>query len=598
MTFAALQAAWAEWLIEALVATGVRRAVVSPGSRSTPLVLALARAEAEGAIQVRVVVDERAAAFVALGQGRSTGRPSLLVCTSGTAGAHYLPALIEAAEARVPMLALTADRPPELQARGAPQTIDQSDLYGRHVRHSFRADTATADPRAVDGLLRTAQLAVHATRWPDPGPVHLNVPFRKPLEPDGGTHPEVEGLSRRVGESLEAGWAAPDLPVVTPSGVTLDAVVGRMRAAGRGLIVLGPCAPHAAASGDTVAALAAATGFPVLAEATSQHRFGERGYGAALDVSEPAFGSAIFRRRGAPEFVLQVGAAPTGRALGTWIATSGVERVVLTRHGVPEAFNQAARLVIGDLEPTLRGLADRVRAAGPPPADAPWVDALEAVAARARQLAMAAADAGSQGEAVRLAVEALPRGGCLVLGNSMPVRDVDLYLPASPLGIRVLSQRGAAGIDGLIAGAAGAAGASGRPTVLLLGDVSFQHDVGGLAAAAELETPLAIVTIRNGGGRLFELLPVNALPGLRQTFERFFLTPPAVDAVRAAEAFGLGALRVEGAEALGHALSTALAGPGATVVEAVVDPGGGETVRRVTADLDAWLDGPEGCFPS
>lgn len=598
MSFAALQAAWAQWLIDGLVAVGVRRAVVSPGSRSTPLVLALARAEADGEIEVRVVVDERAAAFVALGQARATGWPSLLVCTSGTAGAHYLPAFIEASEARIPMLALTADRPPELQDRGASQTTDQSDFYGRHVRCRFDLGVATAEPRAVDGLVRTAQLAVHAARWPDPGPVHLNAPFRKPLEPDGGTHPAVEALSRRVTGLLQAGFTAPDIPVATASGATLDAVATRLRAASRGLIVLGPSAPHAAPSGEAVAALAAATGFPILAEATSQHRFGDRAHDVALDVSEPLFGSATFRERGTPEIVLQVGAAPTGRALGTWISTSGVERIVLARHGVPEAFNQAARLVIGDLEPALRGLADHVRDGGPPPVDAKWLEAVGMTAGRARRLAVDAACAGSQGEVVRLAVEALPAGGTLMLGNSMPVRDVDLYLPASARGIDVLSQRGVAGIDGLIAGAAGAAAASGRPMLLLLGDVSFQHDVGGLAPAAELETPLAIVTIRNGGGRLFELLPVHELAGVSDMFERFFLTPPTVDAVGAAEAFGVRALRAEGAAALNRALSTALTGPGATVVEAVVRPGEAEAVRRITADLDAWLAGPEGCFPS
>lgn len=597
MSFAALQAAWAEWLIEGLVAAGVRRAVVSPGSRSTPLVLALARAEARGEVDVRVVVDERAAAFVALGQGRVTGRPSLLVCTSGTAGAHYLPALIEAGEARVPLLALTADRPPELQARGASQTIDQSDFYGRHVRRTFGLGMATEDPRAVDGLVRSAQLAVHATRWPDPGPVHLNAPFRKPLEPDGGTHPAVEQLSRRV-DGLRSSLAGPDLPEAIPAEATLSLVADRLRASRRGLIVLGPCAPHAAPSSEAVQTLASATGFPVLAEATSQHRFGDSVQAPTLDVSEPVFGSAVFRDRGAPQVVVQVGSAPTGRQLGRWISTSGVERVVLARHGVPEAFNQASRIVIGDLEPSLRGLAGQVRSSGAPGADRSWVEAVETVAARARRLASDAATSGSQGEAVRLAVEALPEGGLLILGNSMPVRDVDLYLPARARGIGVLSQRGVAGIDGLIAGAAGAAGAAGRPALLLLGDVSFQHDVGGLAAAAELETPLVILTVRNGGGRLFELLPVHALPGVGETFDRFFLTPPVVDAIRAAEAFGVPAVRAAGAEQLRDALTASLARSGATVIEAVVQPGAAGILGRITADLDDWLAGPEGCLPS
>lgn len=591
MSFAALQAAWAEWLVEGLIAAGVRHAVVSPGSRSTPLVLALVHAETAGKLEVQVVIDERAAAFVALGQARATGRPGLLVCTSGTAGAHYLPALVEASEARIPLLALTADRPPELQGRGASQTVDQVRFYGHHVRRSFDVGTATPEARAVDGLLRTAVLAVHATRWPDPGPVHLNASFRKPLEPDGGAHPAVAELSERVAATLRAGLATPALPAAVPDGEALDGVAARLRASGRGLIVLGPATPHAAAPVEAVAALAEATGFPVLAEATGQHRFAAGRHDASFDVSEPAFGAPAFRERWAPELVLQIGAAPTGRALGQWIATSGVERIVLARHGVPEAFNQASRIVLGDLGPALLGTAERVRTAGPPPVDAAWRDEIAAVAARSRELAAAAAGPGSQGEAVRVAVEAVPEGGWLMVGNSMPVRDVDLYVPASDRKIGVLSQRGAAGIDGLIAGAAGAASASGRPTVLLLGDVSFQHDVGGLAAAAQVETPLAVVTLSNGGGRLFELLPVRRLPGVEATFERFFLTRPGLDATAAAAAFGVRASRVEGAGELRDALSEALAAPGASVIEAVVQPDGADAVRKTADELDAWLRG-------
>ncbi|HSM09598.1 MAG TPA: 2-succinyl-5-enolpyruvyl-6-hydroxy-3-cyclohexene-1-carboxylic-acid synthase, partial [Gemmatimonadota bacterium] len=480
MSFAALQAAWAEWLLDGLIAAGIERAVVSPGSRSTPLVLAISRAEAAGRLDATVVVDERAAAFVALGQARVTNRPSLLVCTSGSAGAHYLPAFVEAAESRVPMLAVTADRPPELRGRGASQTIEQPGMYGHFVRRSFEVGPAEADPRAVAGLLRTGVLAVHATRWPDPGPVHVNAAFRKPLEPDGGRHPEVDDLARQVADILSGGLAAPDEPGVVASSDSLDAVAERLLSAERGLLLLGPCGPASAPSPDVVSSLARLTGFPVLAEATSQHRFAPIRHAPALDVSEPLFASPRFLQRAAPDFVLQVGGAPTGRALGRWIAESGVERVVLARHGVPEAFNQASRIVVGDLEPTLRGLVERLRrvAGSSERAAGEWPADLARIIDRARALAdEAAGRARSQGEAVRAAVDAIPRGGVLVVGNSMPVRDVDLYAPAGDRDITVLAQRGAAGIDGLIAGAAGSAAASGRPTLLLLGDVSFQHDV-------------------------------------------------------------------------------------------------------------------------
>jgi 2-succinyl-5-enolpyruvyl-6-hydroxy-3-cyclohexene-1-carboxylate synthase len=592
MSFAALQSAWAAWLLDGLIAAGVRHAVVSPGSRSTPLVLAIGRAEAAGRLDATVIVDERAAGFFALGQARATNRPSLLVCTSGSAGAHYLPAFVEAAESRVPMLAVTADRPPELRGRGASQTIEQPGMYGHFVRRSFEIGPAEAEPRAVAGLLRTGLLAVHATRWPDPGPVHVNAAFRKPLEPDGGRHPGVEGLARQVADTLRGGLAAPDQPGVVPSSGTLDAVAERLSSAGRGLFLLGPCGPHSAPSPEVVSELAALTGFPVLPEATSQHRFGPIHHVGALDVAEPMFGSARFIERAAPDFVLQVGGAPTGRALGTWIADSGVERIVIARHGVPEAFNQASRVVIGDLEPTLRGLVDRLREAkgSAGRAAGEWSAELAGVADRARALADEAAGlAGSQGEAVRAAVDAIPRGGVLVVGNSMPVRDVDLYAPAGDRDITVLAQRGAAGIDGLIAGAAGSAAASGRPTLLLLGDVSFQHDVGGLAAAAAVATPLAIVVIGNGGGRLFELLPVHGVPEGAAMFERFFLTPPQVSVSAAAGAFGVRSTVASGRSEIQEAIRACLAGAGAAVIDVPVAADAAQVSRRLADALDAWL---------
>lgn len=593
MSFAALQAAWAEWLLDGLLAAGIERAVVSPGSRSTPLVLAIGRAEAAGRLDVTVVVDERAAAFFALGQARVTNRPSLLVCTSGSAGAHYLPAFVEAAESRVPMLAVTADRPPELRGRGASQTIDQPGMYGHFVRRSFEIGPAEADPRAVAGLLRTGLLAVHATRWPDPGPVHVNAAFRKPLEPDGGRHPKVDGLARQVAGTLRSGLAAPDVPGVVPSSDTLDAVAERLQRAERGLLLLGPCGPASAPSVDVVSNLSRLTGFPVLAEATSQHRFAPIHHAPALDVSEPLFASPGFLQRAAPEFVLQVGGAPTGRALGRWIADSGVERVVLARHGVPEAFNQASRIVVGDLEPTLRGLVERLRrAAGSSErAAGDWPADLARIADRARALAdEAAGRAGSQGEAVRAAVDAIPRGGVLVIGNSMPVRDVDLYVPAGDRDITVLAQRGAAGIDGLIAGAAGSAAASGRPTLLLLGDVSFQHDLGGLAAAAAVATPLAVVVIGNGGGRLFELLPVHGLPEAGPVFERFFLTPPVVDVGSAAGAFGIRSSVATGRREIREAIRDCFDGTGsAAVIDVPVEAGAAEEPGRLAQLLDDWL---------
>lgn len=609
--FADLQAAWADALVRALVRGGVRRIVVSPGSRSTPVVLAVARRETAGDVDVSVVIDERTAGFLALGHARATGEAALLVCTSGTAGAHYLPAVVEAAEARVPLLVLTADRPPELQGRGASQTTDQLGLLAGFVRRSFPLGPAEAGASQLRGLVETAALAVHATRWPEPGPVHINAAFRKPLEPTAASAapddaPDAAPLARRVEEAL-GGQPVIDLPLVRPAAEAIERVAEMLAASRRPLLLLGPSAPYDAPSTAAVAGFLEAAGIPVAAETTSQHRFGFLEPARACDVFEPLFGSAAFRERGAPDFVLQVAGAPTGRNLGAWIGSSRVTRCILARHGVPEAFNQAARVVPGDLSVALDALSARV--VGHPSRDAgawaAWSAELAAWSSRAAELVELDAQTVPGGRAagarstpvIRAIVEALPPGGCLVVGNSLPVRDFDLHARQSARNVEVLSQRGAAGIDGLLAGAAGSARPD-RPTVVVVGDVSFQHDVGSLAVLAEARGPLAVVVLDNGGGRLFDLLPVRELDGLDAVFEKYFVTRPSLDVAAATRAFGVTAARPTSADRLRSELGAALVGPGAVVLHVDVDPRDALAVRRVTAALDRELVSNAACFPA
>jgi len=580
-----LQQAWAEWLVDGLVAAGVRRFVVSPGSRSTPLVLAVARAEARGRAEVTVVSDERSAAFAALGEGRITGLPSALVCTSGTAGAHWLPAIVEASEAGVPLLAITADRPFELQARGANQTTEQAGLFGAHVRRFLELGLPDADPRAAEALPRTAGLAVQASLAPDPGPVHLNVRFRKPLEATGEEPEAVRVLRRRVASSVEQGLPAPRPSRIAPDPRTLDELAARLRRARRGVVIAGPSSPFDAVPPASVERFLEASGFALLPEATSQLRFGGPPARVLCDAFELLFAPPAGRRALEPDFVLQLGAAPSGRALSTWLGgESAPERIVLAGRGWPEAFNRAADVVVADPAATLLGLAERLDGVAP---EADWTARAAGASAdawRRLEALLAGRTDFSEAAAVRAAVGAVPDGGLLALGNSLPVREVDLFCPASARSIAVLSQRGVSGIDGLVSAAAGAVRASGFPAVLLVGDVSFQHDVGGLAAARDLPAPLAIVVLRNGGGRLFELLPVRALPDAGDLFERYFLTPPAVEPAAAARAFGLPSHAVASAEELRDALREATTGEGATVVEARVD---GASTAELAAALAA-----------
>jgi 2-succinyl-5-enolpyruvyl-6-hydroxy-3-cyclohexene-1-carboxylate synthase len=321
-----------------------------------------------------------------------------------------------------------------------------------------------------------------------------------------------------------------------------------------------------------------ASAFPILAETTSQHRLGASEYASACDVFEPLFGSDDFLATHAPDLVVQVGDAPVGRALGAWIATSGVERIVIASQATAEAFNQASQLLIGDADETLRALSVRLSGDGMGAIDAKWTQEIVSAADTAAavvdsQLAEQPPDGLTQGVAVRLAVQAVPMGGLLMVGNSMPVRDVDLYCRAAARDIAVLSQRGASGIDGLISGAVGAATASRRPTVLLLGDVSFQHDVGSLAVcreAMQCDVSVTIVVLQNGGGRLFDLLPVRSQPDIESTFERFFLTPTALDIGQAAGSFGVESRRVTEPSSLAESLAESTTRTGVTVIEAAV----------------------------
>lgn len=574
MSYAHLQAAWAEWLIDSLAASGVRSAVLSPGSRSTPLVLAVRRAESEGRLRATVVADERVAGFVALGEARVTGEPSLLVCTSGTAAAHYYPALIEASVSGIPMIVLTADRPPELQARGANQTIDQAHLFGRWVRESLDLGVPDPDPRACEALPRTAARIVQACLSPDPGPVHLNARFRKPLQADSADPPELRTLRARVAASWEGGLPKPRRPNLQPAAEDLDELAVRVRRARRGVLLAGPAPLAEAIPRSVVKRFLERSGFVLVPEATSQLRFaGAAPMGSVFDAFEFLLGPSSGPVPLEPDFVLQLGDAPTGRALCNWLASDRApERVVIARRGYPEAFNRAADVWITDPGVALDGLSERLTGIAP---EADW-------AARARtesdrvwnRLEALLVEQGGFPEpaAVRAAVDAVPAGGLLALGNSLPVRDADLFCPAADRSLAVLSQRGASGIDGGISAAAGAVAASGFSAVLLLGDVSFQHDVGGLAAAVQLERPLAIVVLCNGGGRLFDLLPIRtALGGDPGSFERFFRTAPTVDPVAAAASFGIKAVSVTTAAELSEAIGGALAGTGPTVIAAQVD---------------------------
>ncbi|HEY3806392.1 MAG TPA: 2-succinyl-5-enolpyruvyl-6-hydroxy-3-cyclohexene-1-carboxylic-acid synthase [Kofleriaceae bacterium] len=591
MTTGAVQTIWAELLVGTLADAGVTTCVVSPGSRSTPLVAALA---ADDRFELPTIIDERAAAFYALGVARATGAAVALVCTSGSAAAHYYPAIVEASLANVPLVAITSDRPPELQHCGASQTIDQVGMYGRFVRAAFDVGAPVATEHALRALRRTVVQAIAAARGPRPGPVQLEVPLRKPLEaaaPSTDSERALAAFASSLRGAIRIG--APKL--VADSGA-LAALAARIAAEPRGAIVAGALPIDVARSGarDHALELARRTGYPVLAEASSQLRFARRDGVAAIDRFD-----LVLAARLAPEpaLVIQLGAEPVAAA---WQgAFPSAERWILADSEWLDPDSRAAHVIVGDLALSLESLA-RCE----PRADRSFSQAWLAAEQRAAGAVEAATARHPRNEADALraalgAAAAVP-GALVQLGNSLPIRVVDLacaggenagagghnaggHNAVSGAGERfVISQRGAAGIDGHIASATGATCAG--PVVLVIGDVAFAHDLGALIVAKAARAPLAIVVIDNAGGRIFEALPV-AKHAASELFERHWLAAPGVDPVAVAAALGVRACRAETPSAIAAAVAAALAAPGPTVVHAPVSPTGARDVRTTAIEL-------------
>ena len=569
---------WARVLLEGFAEAGVRDVVVSPGSRSTPFVYAASRCER---LRLHSIADERAAAFFALGQARITGQPSLLICTSGSAPGHYLPAILEAASSFVPLVALSADRPPELHDCAANQTVDQKKLFGGQVRWFCDLGLPDPSPGALRALRRVAAQAVFSSRFPLPGAVHLNAPAKKPLEPlspDGcGLDAEAAAFRQQVEGLLRTPLTRAYPPTHDPDEAGLAALIRDCRERERGLIVCGPAPVSAVRLREPIERLVQLTEFPLLAEATSQQRFCGTLPGP---LQCPAFdlllGSEDFVRQHRPELILQIGAPLTSAAFERYLQSSPlVRRWVLCPHGWLDPTSSASAILFGELERTLALLVAGLQQPGQPRRTNPsgWADGFCRADARVWALIGPAGDGPlTEGAIARIVVEALPAHSVLVVGNSLPVRELDTYCRASREEIRVVSQRGLSGIDGLVSGASGVAQAAQTPTTLLLGDVSFFHDLTGLQLARRSETPLVIVVIQNSGGRIFEQLPLLALPWLDAQTRELWTTPSGLSLRPLAELFGIPVHQVHTGQELRDALQQAHLRPGCSLLEAVVPP--------------------------
>ncbi|HEX6152854.1 MAG TPA: 2-succinyl-5-enolpyruvyl-6-hydroxy-3-cyclohexene-1-carboxylic-acid synthase [Solirubrobacterales bacterium] len=537
---------------EELARGGLRLAVISPGSRSTPLALALWR---QPEIEVKVIVDERSAGFFALGAAQASREPVALLCTSGTALVNYHPAVVEADESGVPLVVLSADRPPELRGIGAGQTIDQIKSFGSSVRWFCEVGTHEADDSGLLHYRSVACRALAAARGEArPGPVHLNLPWREPLAPI-----PVEGAVTATDTLALQGRDGRPLTAVThidlePSAFLLDEVAGHIGNAISGVIVAGrQLDPELR---EPLAHLARVAGFPILADPTSQVRCGPHDRSHVIAAYDLLLREEHFARSVVPDLILRFGEMPTSKPLRAWIEASGADEIVIDPYGGwNEPTNKAAAILRADPTELASGWAARVEGleGREHPLPERWVEA-EAAAQAALDEAFAEESAISE-PALHRALGAAHRDGDLVYtSSSMPIRDQEAFLAASDADVLFLSNRGANGIDGLISSGIGAAQASGRPTTIVTGDLGFLHDIGGLAALRDVSTPVRIIVIDNDGGGIFHFLPQE--PALESDeFEALLGTPRGVDVAKAAALFDLPHRRLESLADLPEALA-------------------------------------------
>lgn len=538
---------WGSVLVETLVRLGLTTAVISPGSRSTPLTVALARHPQVEAIPI---LDERSAAFLGLGLAKRSGTPVVLVCTSGTAGANYYPAVIEARESRVPLLLLTADRPPELRDCTSGQTVDQQKLFGDFP--NWYAELATPEPSLplLRYLRQTLVQAWQRSLSPVAGPVHLNCPFRDPLAPVADA--SVAALQAQIEIDWFESVRSPVSPTPTLARPCLEELLATWRGCDRGLIIAGPAQPvDPDAYRAAVTTLAQILQWPVLAEALSPLRHTASRCPQLITTYD-----LLLRHRDQaaaliPHQVIQLGPLPTSKVLRQWLECTQPRRWIIDPaprnldplHGpttlVPVTVAALAeQLEVGELSPPVGDYRQT------------WLS-LEHCTRQRLNRAMARITALAEPKLPWHLAQILPPATPLVVANSMPIRDLEWFCPPQDRGIQPYCNRGANGIDGTLSMALGIAHRH-RPTVLLTGDLALLHDTNGWLAIPQFQGHLTVVVVNNQGGGIFEMLPIAAY---NPPFETYFATPQTVDLARLAAAYGVEYGRLSAWEELTAALS-------------------------------------------
>ncbi|MEN8374192.1 MAG: 2-succinyl-5-enolpyruvyl-6-hydroxy-3-cyclohexene-1-carboxylic-acid synthase [Gemmatimonadota bacterium] len=569
---------WGRTVALALARSGVRLACVSPGSRSTPLVLALA-----GVPDLRLVscLDERSAAYFALGAGRVGGGPAVVVTTSGTAVANLFPAVVEAAQSEAPLLLLTADRPARLRDADANQTIGQAGIFGAYARFAIDVGEPSEDPAALRVLAAKVARAVAAARGRPAGPAHLNVPFAKPLEP------ERQAAVTAVAAPFEAARVPRHhVGVAGPPAAAVEDVARTLAAAQRPLLVCG-AVPDSASVGAQALALARETGTPVLADPLSGARFGPGATEVTAGAADRFLSDPAVRRALAPDVVLRVGSTPTSVSVQALLEEAGEAPQIVVDGGGRWKDHQAlaASYVRADEAGTLRALreaGERSRS----PERAAWTDLWRRAEGAAQEAlrdattAVASADTATlfEGAVAREVAAAAPAGATLFVSSSMPVRDLDAFAAPRDAALRVLGNRGASGIDGVVSSALGvSAGApAAGPVIALIGDLALLHDANGLALAGAAPRCVFVV-VNNDGGGIFQFLSIREF---EPEFTEHFATPHGRDLSLLASFHGLDHSEAPNLGALPERLAAAVAAERSALLEIRTERESNRTARE------------------
>jgi 2-succinyl-5-enolpyruvyl-6-hydroxy-3-cyclohexene-1-carboxylate synthase len=538
---------WCMSLLDGLVSAGVTQLVISPGSRSTPLVIA---ADLHPGLQCHVIVDERSAAFFAMGMARYRMLPAALVCTSGSAPANWYPAVVEASQSSIPLLLLTADRPWELQACGANQTIDQVKLFGDQVRAFHSLPPAESSSTSLAKLQSLGRQVVSESLWPDAGPVHINMPFREPLVPAN---------CRIDVPDVEVSLPATPKTVLHNSQVAL---LSESISAKPGMILCGP-GVHDEGFAAEVTHLASKLDCPILADPLAELRFG--GHDKTRIISHYSLFLSGNKAIDEPEWIIRFGAMPVSKALQTYLSTSCCQQFVVEQRGRwPDPMNQATQVL--HASPSV--LCEQLNGLDLQPAQISWCAGWVGQEKQYAQL-LNSSEHGQPAEArlIRQLLFSLPGDSLLFSGNSMVIRYLDSYSGKADKELKITGNRGASGIDGNIStflGLVSAYGSQGKP-VAVIGDLAFFHDMNGLAVAKGLDAVL--IVINNNGGGIFEQLPQKQLSG----FDKYWRTPLNLDYSHAARMYDLSYHKLTDMNQFSAALAQALSEEGVSLVEVITE---------------------------